>query len=104
MEGEELCVISENNLLFCERDDNEGKLKDFSQVGVKADGKNKLVVTLAQPMSYFPYLLTHHSTYAIRKDIIAKHGEDNWVKPGNIVTLGAFFLQDWQHDKHIVFL
>ncbi len=25
--GEELCVISENNLLFCERDDNEGKLK-----------------------------------------------------------------------------
>ena len=27
MEGEELCVISENNLLFCERDDNEGKLK-----------------------------------------------------------------------------
>lgn len=27
MEGEELCVISENNLLFCVRDDNEGKLK-----------------------------------------------------------------------------
>ena len=27
MEGEELCVLSENNLLFCERDDNEGKLK-----------------------------------------------------------------------------
>jgi hypothetical protein len=27
MQGEELCVISENNLLFCERDDNEGKLK-----------------------------------------------------------------------------
>jgi hypothetical protein len=27
MEGEELCVINENNLLFCERDDNEGKLK-----------------------------------------------------------------------------
>ena len=27
MQGEELCVISENNLLFCERDDNEVILK-----------------------------------------------------------------------------
>ena len=27
MQGEELCVLSENNLLFCERDDNEVILK-----------------------------------------------------------------------------
>lgn len=80
---------------------NQGKIKDFSQVGVKLDKDGNLVVELTQPKSYFPYLLAHHSTYPIRKDVVAKHG-DRWTEPANIVTLGAYKLKIWEHDKALV--
>lgn len=80
---------------------NKGEIKDFSQVGVKVDDKGQLVVTLERPQSYFPYLLTHHSTYPIRKDVVEKYG-DRWTEPGNIQTIGAYSLKIWDHDKAIV--
>lgn len=80
---------------------NEGKIKDFSEVGVKITDAGEIRVELTGPTSYFPYLLTHHSTYPIRKDIIAKHG-DKWTESRNIVTLGAYTLKTWDHDKAIV--
>lgn len=80
---------------------NEGKLKDFSQVGVKATGKYELTVELDKPMGYFPMLLTHHSTMPLRKDVVAKFG-DKWTDPANIQTLGPFKLKVWEHDKAMV--
>lgn len=83
------------------REYNGGKLKDFSKVGVKLNDKGDLVVELEKPMGYFPMLLTHHSTYPIRKDVVEKHG-DKWTEPGNIVTLGAYKLKIWDHDRAMV--
>lgn len=80
---------------------NEGKLKDFSEVGVKITDQGELRVELTTPTAYFPYLMTHHSTYPIRKDVVERHG-DKWTEPGNIVTLGPFNLKIWDHDKAIV--
>lgn len=80
---------------------NEGKIKDFSEVGVKLDKDGNLVVELEQPISYFPYLLTHHATYPVRKDIIEKF-KDRWTEPENIKTLGAYNLKVWDHDKAMV--
>lgn len=80
---------------------SQGKLKDFAQVGVKATSPYELTVELNQPMSYFPYLLTHHAAYPMRVDVVQKHG-DKWTEPGNIVTLGAFKLAAWQHDNQIL--
>ncbi|MCC7403168.1 MAG: peptide ABC transporter substrate-binding protein [Bdellovibrionales bacterium] len=80
---------------------NEGKLTDFSQVGVSVTDKGELKVELTSPTAYFPYLLTHHSTFPVRLDVIAKHG-DQWIEPGKIVTLGAYTLKVWDHDKAIV--
>ncbi len=77
------------------------KITDFSQVGVKAAGDYTLVVTLNQSASFFPYLTTHHSTFPIRKELIEKHG-DNWTRPENLVSLGAYKLKVWEHDKAIV--
>jgi oligopeptide transport system substrate-binding protein len=82
------------------REFNEGK-KTWEEVGVKATSPTQIDVELDKSMSYFPHLLTHHSTYPIRADIIAKFG-DQWTKPENIVTLGAYKLKVWQHDKMIV--
>ncbi len=78
---------------------NEGKLKDFSQVGVKVEG-NLIKVELDGAMP-FPFLLTHQSTFPVRKDIISKFG-DKWTEPGNIVTLGEYNLKKWEHDRALV--
>lgn len=80
---------------------NEGKIKDFSKVGVKINDQGQLVVELNQAESYFPYLLTHESTYPVRKDLIQKYG-DSWTDPTHIQTLGAYKLKTWDHDKAIV--
>ncbi len=80
---------------------NKKEVTDFSQVGIKMDGEGNLVVELEQSKSYFPYLLAHHATFPLRKDIIAKHG-DRWTAPENMVTLGAYKLKIWDHDKALV--
>ena len=80
---------------------NKGKLKDFSKVGVSVNKQGQLVVELKEGKSYFPYFVTHTSTYPIRKDIIAMYG-DRWTDPKNIVTLGAYNLKIWEHDKRVV--
>jgi oligopeptide transport system substrate-binding protein len=79
----------------------EGKVKNFNDVGIKINEKGQLVVSLESPQSYFPSILGHHSTFPVRKDVIAKHG-DKWTEPGNIVSLGAYNLKIWDHDKAIV--
>ena len=80
---------------------NEGKIKDFSEVGVSVNEQGQLVVELLERKSYFPYFVSHTSTYPIRKDIIEKYG-NQWTDPRNIVTLGAYKLKKWEHDKRIV--
>lgn len=80
---------------------NEGKTKDFSEVGVRAVEPHKLVIELENSMSFFPNLLTHHSTYPIRKDVVDKYS-DAWTQPQNMQTLGAYRLKVWDHDKNIV--
>lgn len=78
---------------------NSGKIKDFNEVGVKISG-HKIFVKLHTPTN-FPYLLTHHSTLPVRLDVINKHG-DRWTEPENIVTLGAYDIKIWDHDKAVV--
>ncbi|MYE07498.1 MAG: peptide ABC transporter substrate-binding protein [Oligoflexia bacterium] len=80
---------------------SEGKIKDFSQVGISISEQGQLVVELKKGKSYFPYFVSHTSTYPIRKDIIEKYG-NRWTDPQNIVTLGAYNLKVWEHDKRIV--
>ena len=80
---------------------SEGQVKDFSQVGVVVNEQGQLVVELEEGKSYFPYFVSHTSTYPIRKDIIEKHGS-RWTDPQNMVTLGAYNLKVWEHDKRIV--
>jgi len=79
----------------------QGKVKNFSEVGISINEKGQIVVSLETPQSYFPVLLAHHSTYPVRKDVIEKHG-DKWTEPGNYVSLGAYKLKIWDHDKAVV--
>jgi len=80
---------------------NEGKIKDFNQVGVKIGNNRTLILHLEASLSYLPYLFTHPSTYPIRKDIIQKY-KSVWTHPKHIVTLGSYQLARWDHDKALI--
>ncbi len=80
---------------------NQGKITDFSQVGVKTKGPFQLLVELRRGLSYFPFLLAHSSLYPIRKDIIKKYG-NKWTHPNNLISLGAYQLKSWEHDRRLV--
>ncbi len=81
----------------------EGKIKDFAQVGISIPipNPNQIQIELEKPMAFFPFLLTHHSTFPIRLDVVQKHG-DKWTEPENMVSLGPFKMILWEHDKQLV--
>ena len=80
---------------------NEGRIKDFRRVGVKRGPKGELIVHLEKGLSHFPFLLTHPSTFPLRKDVVESKGRV-WSNPENIVTLGAYRLIRWDHDKALI--
>jgi oligopeptide transport system substrate-binding protein len=78
----------------------EGKLKDPSAVGVKAENDQTLVVTLRHPASYFLAITTFEVTYPQRQDVFEKYNT-RWTEPENIVTNGPFRLASWKHENQI---
>ena len=83
------------------REFNEGKIKDFSEVGAKINAQGQIEVELLGPQSFFPYMLNHQTTFPFRLDIAEKYG-DRWTEAGRMVTLGPYELKIWEHDKAIV--
>ena len=80
---------------------NEGRIKDFKHVGVKEGPRGELIVHLNRGLSYFPYLLTHPSTFPIRKDLTDKN-PGTWTDPKHIVTLGPYRLTRRDYDKALI--
>ena len=63
------------------------------ELGVTAIDDHTLQVTLAQPLPYFPLTTTHASTFPSPASVIAEFGDD-WTKPENIVSNGAYILTE----------
>ncbi|HET7006012.1 MAG TPA: peptide ABC transporter substrate-binding protein [Candidatus Binatia bacterium] len=78
----------------------QGKLKDPSQVGVKAVDDHTLAVTLNHPAAYFLAITTFEVTYPQRQDVIEKF-DNRWTQPGNIITNGPFTLASWKQQNEI---
>lgn len=83
-----------------------GKLEDFSKVGVKALDTHTLRVRLNAPTPYFIQLMDHHSTFAVHRPTVEKHGKASdrftpWTRVENIVGNGPFRLVDWQLNRRI---
>ena len=77
----------------------EGKLADFSEVGVHAVDDRTLRVDLENPTSYFLQLCAFPTLHPLPVDLIKRVGDD-WVKPANIISNGAFTLETWRiNDK-----
>jgi oligopeptide transport system substrate-binding protein len=69
-------------------------------LGVKAIDPQTLEITLKAPTPYFLEVLTHQATYPVSKAEVEKLGAE-WVKPGNMVSNGAFTLAEFVPNDHI---
>ncbi|EKB12705.1 peptide ABC transporter substrate-binding protein [Aeromonas veronii] len=77
----------------------QGK-KSPSELGIKALDDHTLQVTLKNPVPFFLKTLAHYTTFPAPKATIEKFGKD-WVKPGNIVSNGAFVLKEWTPNERL---
>ncbi len=69
-------------------------------LGVSALNPSTFQVRLHAPTPYFLGLLTHPTTYPVHRPSLEAHGNLH-VRPGNLVSNGAFRLADWQVRSRI---
>jgi oligopeptide transport system substrate-binding protein len=77
---------------------NAGKL-DVTALGVAAPDECTVEITLKAPTPYFLRLLAIEQAMPVHEKTV-RLGED-WVKPGRIVSNGAYILDDWKPFSHI---
>lgn len=66
---------------------------DPSTLGVTAVDDHTLEVKLTASLPYFALMTTHGSTFPTHQATVEAHG-DEWTKPGNIVSNGAYVLTE----------
>ena len=69
-------------------------------LGVSALSETTFQVQLEAPTPYFLGLLTHPTTYPVHRAGLEAHGSSH-VRPGNLISNGAFLLSDWQVRSRI---
>ena len=69
-------------------------------LGVRALNETTIQIDLADPTPYFLGLLTHPTTYPVHRDSVEAHGSEH-VRPGKLVSNGAFMLDDWRVRSRI---
>lgn len=62
-------------------------------LGVKAVDDHTFEVTLTAPLPYFPQMTTHSTTFPAPQKVIEEFG-DEWTRPENIVSNGAYVLTE----------
>lgn len=82
------------------QDYNEGKITDFSTVGVKALDERTLEVKLLNPTPYFRDLCAFMAYVPIH---VAqwKLDKTGYFKPGKLVNNGPYILQEWRLNDRI---
>lgn len=79
---------------------NEGQLTDFGQVGVSAPDARTLRVELENPTPFFLDLCAFVTLLPVPLHAVEKHGDD-WIKPGRLVSNGAYQLDSWRLNDRI---
>ena len=69
-------------------------------IGARAVDDKTLEITLKAPTPYFLEMLTHQAAYPVHKASLDKLGAE-WIKPGNLVSNGAFTLAEFVPNDHI---
>ena len=79
---------------------NEGTLKDFDKVGIKAIDDQTFQVELDAPVPYFLDLCAFATLLPVHIPTVEKYGDD-WIKPGKLVNDGPFLLDEWRLNYRI---
>lgn len=79
---------------------NKGE-KQASDLGAKAIDDHTLEIKLNAPTPYFLQLLTHQSSFPLHAKSVKEFG-DQYTKPGNLVTNGAYMLKSFTPNDKIV--
>jgi len=86
----------------------DGKVTDFSQVGVQAPDARTLVVTLTQPTPFLLAMIAQHYVWdPLPIKVVGKFGPlgekgSAWTRAGHLVASGPFQLKEWTPNKRIV--
>ncbi len=80
------------------REVNTGQMP-LTALGVSAPDPRTVVIELAHPAPYLLDLLVHRA-FPVPRHVIEKHGRE-WTRPGNIVSNGAFLLDEWRPGSHV---
>ena len=78
---------------------NTGKAA-LTELGVAAVDARTVQITLKAPTPYFLQLLTHQTSLPVNEKAVTRFGEE-WLKPGNMVSNGAYKLDDVKPNSHI---
>ena len=78
----------------------QGK-KPTTALGVKALDKLTLELKTAGPVPFLPSLVSNNNLGAVHEPTVKKFGKD-WVKPGNMVSNGAYVLKEWAVNSKVV--
>ena len=78
----------------------DGKKPVDSSYGVKAIDAHTLQFQLDKPVPYFVAMTAHTVMMPINQKAVKKFG-DNWTKPENMVSNGAYKLQNWVINERL---
>jgi ABC-type transport system substrate-binding protein len=74
----------------------------LDQLGVRADGPNKLIVESATPAPFLPAKLFYSEV--LQKAALEKHGSGLYTAdPATAVSSGPFILKEWKKGERLVF-
>jgi oligopeptide transport system substrate-binding protein len=85
---------------------NQGRLTDFSAVGVAAVDDRTLRLRLAHPVPHLPALAAHPAWLPVHRATLEKHGAvarrgTAWTRPGQLVGNGPFTLAGWSPNARV---
>jgi oligopeptide transport system substrate-binding protein len=85
---------------------NQGRLTDFSAVGVAAPDAATLQLTLERPTPYLLALAAHQTWFPVHRATLERFGRMDqpgtaWTRAGNLVGNGPFTLAEWRPNARI---
>lgn len=80
---------------------NEGKTTDPTTIEARAVNDRTLEVDLVNPTPYFIDMAAFLTLAPVPMEVVKRHGT-SWIKPANLVGNGAYLLDEWKLDDHIL--
>ena len=75
--------------------------RNFASVGIKAQGKNKLVLQLSKPSPFLLSLLASPVFAPVKEENVKKFGK-KFTNPENLVVSGPFTLESWKLKDRLI--